>query len=218
MTSPDRLVDPMLPAILVIAKEPVPGRSKTRLTPPCTPAQAATIARASLQDTLTAVAATPASARVVVLDGDADGWVPDGFTVIPQRGAGLDQRLAAAFEDGPSPALLIGMDTPQVTAKMLTQALTLMVEGGAVLGEAWDGGFWAVGIHGPNRALFEGVPMSVASTCTAQRERFDALGIPYQDLPVLRDVDTFSDALIVAAAPAGPCFTEAVAQVREAIA
>ncbi|MEO8424921.1 MAG: glycosyltransferase, partial [Actinomycetota bacterium] len=91
--------------LLVIAKAPVLGRSKTRLCPPCSPEDAARIAEAALADTLDAVAHTSASERVLVLDGDPGGWLPDGFRVIPQRGDGLDERLAAAFEDAGAPAL-----------------------------------------------------------------------------------------------------------------
>lgn len=60
------------PALAVIAKAPVAGRVKTRLCPPCTPQQAAALAGAALQDTLAAVAATPAHRRVLVLDGEPD--------------------------------------------------------------------------------------------------------------------------------------------------
>ena len=106
----------MTATVIVIAKAPVPGRVKTRLTPPLSPTQAAALARAALEDTLAAVAAARlAGRRVVALDGDPDGWLPDGFELVAQRGGGLAQRLARAFEDVGGPALLIGMDTPQIT-------------------------------------------------------------------------------------------------------
>ena len=76
-------------ALLVIAKQPVPGRVKTRLCPPCTPDQAAALAEASLLDTLAAVAATPASRRVLVFEGDPEPWCPAGFDTFAQRGDGL---------------------------------------------------------------------------------------------------------------------------------
>src|SRR5437764_2346559 len=102
-------MDPV--ALLVLAKEPLPGRAKTRLTPPYTPWQAAELAGASLLDTLDAVARTPAARRVLVFDGDGRRWRPPGFELIEQRGAGLAERLAAAFSEVDGPALLVGMDT-----------------------------------------------------------------------------------------------------------
>jgi uncharacterized protein len=185
--------------LAVIAKTPAPGRTKTRLCPPLTLVQAAELAEAALRDTLEAAAAAPAARRVIVLDGCPGPWLPGGFEVIAQRGAGLDERLAAAFADLRGPTLIIGMDTPQVTPAMLERALTRLESAAAVLGPAVDGGYWAIGLQrGDPRALL-GVPMSTEHTLAAQRLRLRALGIETHELDTLRDVDTFSDALAVAA-------------------
>jgi len=116
-------------AVIVLAKAPAPGRSKTRCSPPCTLEQAAELAAAALHDTLAAVAATPARRHVVALDGPAGSWLPAGFDVVAQRGHDLDERLAAAFTDVGGPALLIGMDTPQVSAQILVEAQTTLSRG-----------------------------------------------------------------------------------------
>ncbi|MFE1308432.1 DUF2064 domain-containing protein [Streptomyces sp. NPDC058755] len=187
--------------LLVIAKEPLPGRVKTRLTPPFSPEQAATLAEASLSDTLRAVAETPATRRVLVLDGRPGPWLPPGFDVVPQCTGGLDARLADAFARCAGPALLIGMDTPQVTPDLLTVDFAGC---DAYFGPAEDGGFWALGLARPEPALLRGVPMSTPETGTVQRERLVAAGLRVRDLPRLRDVDTAADARAVAAlAPHG---------------
>ncbi|MGW1811330.1 TIGR04282 family arsenosugar biosynthesis glycosyltransferase [Streptomyces sp. NPDC002078] len=182
--------------LLVIAKEPLPGRVKTRLTPPFTPRQAARLAEAALVDTLQAVAAAPATRRVLVLDGAPGPWLPAGFEVLPQCAGGLDERLADAFAHCSGPALLIGMDTPQVTPELLTVDFAGC---DAYLGPAEDGGFWALGLAEPDPALLRGVPMSTPVTGTAQRERLLAAGLRVRELPRLRDVDTAADAHAVAA-------------------
>ncbi|WP_084958468.1 TIGR04282 family arsenosugar biosynthesis glycosyltransferase [Thermoactinospora rubra] len=188
--------------ILVIAKEPVPGRVKTRLTPPFSPAQAAELAAAALEDTLRAVAAAPATQRVLALDGRPGGWLPDGFVVIPQRGAGLDERLAAAFADAcrlrPGPAVLIGMDTPQVTAGLLRRAAEALAGHDAVYGPAADGGFWLLGLREPDPDLLLGVPMSRPETGRRQLDRLARAGLSVCHLPELTDVDTAEDAFRVA--------------------
>jgi uncharacterized protein len=181
--------------LLVIAKQPVPGRVKTRLVPPCTHEQAAALAEAALADTLHTVLAVPARRRVLVLDGRPGPWLPSGFDVVPQCGGPLDERLAAAFAAVRGPALLIGMDTPQVTPSLLT------VDWGtadAVFGPADDGGFWALGLRVPDPALLRGVPMSTPDTGDIQRARLLAAGLRVADLPRLRDVDTAADAVAVA--------------------
>ncbi|MFI9389837.1 DUF2064 domain-containing protein [Streptomyces bauhiniae] len=182
--------------LLVIAKEPRPGRVKTRLTPPFTPAQAAELAEAALTDTLRAVAATPARRRVLVLEGRPGPWLPDGFEVVPQCAGGLDERLADAFARCTGPTLLVGMDTPQITPDLLTLDFT---DCDARFGEAEDGGFWALGLARPEPALLRGVPMSVPETGSVQRERLAAAGLRVRELPRLRDVDTAADAHAVAA-------------------
>jgi uncharacterized protein len=187
--------------LLVIAKEPLPGRVKTRLTPPFTPQQAARLAQAALVDTLHAVAAAPASRRVLVLDGTPGPWLPPGFEVLPQCAGGLDERLADAFARCTGPALLIGMDTPQVTPELLTVDFAGC---DAYFGPAEDGGFWALGLARPEPALLRGVPMSTPVTGAVQRERLLAAGLRVRELPRLRDVDTADDARAVAAlAPHG---------------
>jgi rSAM/selenodomain-associated transferase 1 len=200
------------PALIVIAKAPVPGRVKTRLCPPCTAAQAAVLARAALADTLAAVAATPASRRLLTLDGKPGPWLPDGFEVVPQPSGGLGDRLADAFTRAGGPAFLIGMDTPQVSPALLRHASRQLARADAVLGPAADGGYWGIGLRRPDPAVFAGVPMSTPRTGRAQRERLAALGLSVHDLPTLRDVDTFADASAVAAlVPAGSAFATAVA-------
>ncbi|WP_371543559.1 DUF2064 domain-containing protein [Streptomyces sp. NBC_00554] len=197
--------------LLVIAKEPRPGRVKTRLTPPFTPREAALLAEAALVDTLRTVAATPASRHVLVLDGAPGRWLPPGFDVVPQCAGGLDERLAAAFAGCEGPTLLIGMDTPQVTPELLTVDFA---DCDAYFGPAEDGGFWALGLASPDPELLRGVPMSTPTTGAVQRDRLTAAGLRVRELPALRDVDTAADAEAVASAAPGGRFAAELARVR----
>jgi len=191
--------------LILIAKEPRTGRSKTRLVPPCTPEQAAALAEAALIDTLAAMAATPAAHHLVALEGEAGHWLPPGFRLTAQRGEGLGQRLAAALEDAGGTAFVVAMDTPQVTPDMLGAGLERLSDPGvdATLGLAHDGGYWGIGLSRPNRAVFEGVPMSEGQTGALQAQRLRELGLQTELLSRLTDVDTIESARAVArAAPA----------------
>ncbi|MFI0874927.1 DUF2064 domain-containing protein [Streptomyces parvus] len=194
--------------LLVIAKEPVAGRVKTRLCPPFSPVEAAELATAALTDTLETLLTLPARRRVLVLDGLPGPWTPPGFEVVPQSAGGLDERLAAAFGGCTGPALLVGMDTPQLTAGLLAPVLARDAwDGcGAWFGPAEDGGFWALGLAEPDPALLRGVPMSLPETGAVQRRRLVEAGLVVRDLPVLTDVDTAADARRVAAAAPGGRF------------
>ncbi len=190
----------MTPAVLVIAKAPVPGRVKTRLCPPCTHDEAALLARAALQDTLAAAGAAGATRRVLVLDGVPGPWLPAGWEVVAQRGHGLAERLAAAFADAGAPAFLVGMDTPQLTPALIRAGLRALAAHDAAFGPAADGGYWGIGLRRADRAVFDGIPMSEPHTGAAQRRRLEELGLRTAELPVLLDVDTIAAAHAVAAA------------------
>jgi rSAM/selenodomain-associated transferase 1 len=204
-------------ALVVIAKSPQPGRSKTRLCPPCTPAQAAMLAEAALRDTLAALAAAPARRRVLALDGEPGPWLPRGFEVLEQRGDGLGERLGHALGAAGGPALVVGMDTPQLTARAIAAASERLGRGdvGAVLGPALDGGYWTIGLKDPDPAVFDGVPMSSDRTCDAQRRRLAELGLRVAMLPWMRDVDTIDDAHAVAAACPGSAFAAVLARSQQ---
>jgi rSAM/selenodomain-associated transferase 1 len=186
--------------VIVVAKAPLPGQVKTRLCPPCSPGQAADLAAAALADTLDAVARVSARRHVLALEGDLEVRPRVGFEMIPQRGGGLDERLAAAFEDVGGPALLIGMDTPQVTPALLGDAAAQLLrpDTDAVLGPAADGGWWAIGLRRPDPEVFVGVTMSRATTGLEQRQRLEDRHLRVRSLAPLQDVDDIASARSVA--------------------
>jgi len=180
--------------VLVMAKEPRPGRVKTRLCPPCSPVEAAAVAEAALADTLTAVAACGASRKVLALDGKPGPWLPPGFAVIRQRGDDLNERLTNAWRDVGGPGIQIGMDTPQVGPAEFDDILGRLDQADAVLGHALDGGWWVIGWRtaDPN-AMFAGIPMSTATTGRMQEARILSLGLRLHRVERKRDLDTVED-------------------------
>ena len=198
----------------MLAKAPEPGRVKTRLCPPLTPAEAADLAAAALLDTLDAVRAVPAagssspwrdgcprrSARpssppqlsdVATCASGARTW---GTASPPRTGA------AACLVPG-RPVLQLGMDTPQVEPALLTEAAEPLRRGAAdaVLGPATDGGWWALGLRDPRAAaVIADVPTSRDDTGERTVDALRAAGLRVGLLPELTDVDTAADAAIVA--------------------
>jgi rSAM/selenodomain-associated transferase 1 len=190
--------------IILIAKETIPGKVKTRLHPPLSLEQAATLAAASISDTLAAIAPLDAARRVLLFDGERVPEGAAGYEVMPQVAGDLDERLAAAFDACDGPVILIGMDTPQLTAADLAPAFDWPEGVDAFFGPASDGGFWALGMADPRGDLIRGVPMSRDDTGSIQLARLVDAGLEVAMLPELRDVDTIFDALSVAAsAPDG---------------
>ncbi len=203
-------------ALIVIAKEPIPGGCKTRLCPPLQAREAAALAEAALADTLATIASVPARRHVLALEGRRGSWLPSGFEVVPQRAGGLGERLAGAFADVGEPALLVGMDTPQLTPAQVRRAIARLARPGvdAVLGPAEDGGYWAIGLRKPAEDAFAGVPMSSARTLREQRRRLDALGLRHVELDSMLDFDTIGAAARVAELCPGSRFAAAFASTR----
>ncbi|SBT52851.1 TIGR04282 family arsenosugar biosynthesis glycosyltransferase [Micromonospora auratinigra] len=204
--------------LLVLAKAPVPGRVKTRLCPPLRPVEAAELAAAALLDTLDAVRAVPDTTPVLAHAGDPAGAVRGtelrrtlaGWTLLPQRGQGLADRLAAAHADAAAafpgrPVLQLGMDTPQADPGLLGAAVAVLDGAAAVLGPATDGGWWALGLRDPAAATaLRRVPMSTALTGRLTRAALRGGGVEAVTLPELSDVDDWATARRVAEdAPAG---------------
>lgn len=213
MTSRHRAHGSDAATVMVLAKAPAPGRSKTRLCPPLLPTEAAAVAAAALTDTLDAVARCRARRRVLVLDGSSACWARPGFDVLSQRGNGLDERLESAHTDvGDGPTFLIGMDTPQLGAHDIDAALDALGRPGvdAVLGVADDGGWWGIGLRTPRPGLFLGVPMSADHTGRAQLARLRGHGLAVRPLPRRRDVDRWDDARAVAREAPGTRFARLV--------
>ena len=190
---------------MVLAKAPPPGRGKTRLCPPCTPREAAALADAALADTLDAVPAThgrPARARAGRPPGD---WLAPGVEVVAAAGDGLDERLADAFADVGGPALLVGMDTPQVTPAELARGLVRLMRAGDRRGARPRDRRRLLGIGSrvPQPGAFLGVPMSAGGRAAPSSRGCASSDCASPALPALRDVDHIADARAVAASGTG---------------
>ena len=210
--------------LIVLAKAPVPGRVKTRLCPPATPEQAASLAAAALADTLAAALRVPAAQVVVALDGEPDPALAaalEGTTVIAQRGGELGERIAAAHADVARLApgactVLIGMDTPQLDPAVLGRCLDAVSDPDgpdALLGPAVDGagGRWRCATRTTPSwcgAFRPRAPTGRPDARRAGRGRAAVAG-----MPALTDVDTMVDAHAVARACPGSRFATLLAAV-----
>lgn len=185
-------------ALVVMAKLPVSGNPKTRLSGTLTSKERAALQAALICDALakaqqvgtTYLAFTPADAR-----DEAASYIQT--EVFPQEGADLGQRMAQAIEEvasrGHSSAIIIGTDCPYLAVDDLRQAAQQLKEVDVCLGPALDGGYYLIGTRHPDRRVFVGVPWGSPRTLTVTIERLSALGLSYGLLRTLRDIDTLAD-------------------------
>jgi rSAM/selenodomain-associated transferase 1 len=180
--------------VTVIAKTPVPGRVKTRLCPPCTPAQAAGLAKAALLDTFEALRRATSKRnvrRVLLLDGAIPEWAPRDFDVVAQCNGDLGDRLAHGFETL-GPGVIVGMETPHACTD-LESMFAALDRGDDALGPALDGGYWSIGLARVDRRAFEGVAWSTSTTFADQQRRLVELERTVAVVHAARDIDTFDD-------------------------
>lgn len=205
-------------SIAVIAKECLPGRVKTRLSPPVSNAQAARLAQLSLSQTLGLVRDISPRRALLFFEGTPRPEDATGFEVRRQVEGTLDHRLAAICEAVEGPLIIIGMDTPQAQIRDFDALFTDWARAEprfpSWLGLAEDGGFWALALARPKAELLLGVPMSTSHTGTDQYHRLLASGLTVGMLPELRDVDYFADALQVAGECADSSFADYVHELQ----
>lgn len=191
-------------AIAVMAKAPVAGEVKTRLVPPFSPEEAAELYRCLLLDKLQQVgqlsqvdrylAYTPLEARETM-----SLLVPHGFTLIPQAGSDLGDRLhrlsAILLERGHPAVMLIDSDTPTLPTSYLLDAVAQLLDESTdlVLGPAEDGGYYLIGLKRSLRALFEGITWSGPTVLTETLRRASAQRLRVSTLPSWFDIDTPAD-------------------------
>ncbi|PXW31855.1 UNVERIFIED_CONTAM: hypothetical protein DES50_104264 [Williamsia faeni] len=189
-------------AILIVAKAPVPGQVKTRLTEKFSAIDAADLAAAALLDTLDTALSVRSAPVVVALTGRLDEAVRSEeirrrlrhATVITQHGNTFGERLQNAHRDTDrvvhGAVFQVGMDTPQVTAGQFRAALETLSETDSALGPATDGGWWGLGLHDARGAhTLRDIPMSSANTGAATRAALEDSGLLVAELPQLTDVD-----------------------------
>lgn len=187
--------------LLVVAKQPAAGRTKTRLCPPLEPQQAADLYACFLHDTLATMRRVPAVRRVIAYapEGAAPYFralAPD-FELTPQRGADLGERLDDLLGDalarGAPKAVVMSSDSPTLPADYVGQAFTLLDTHDVVLGPADDGGYYLIGLRRPQPRLLRDVTMSTPFVLRDTLAIAEALGLRVALLPGWYDVDTVAD-------------------------
>ncbi|OGO33351.1 MAG: hypothetical protein A2Z16_10555 [Chloroflexi bacterium RBG_16_54_18] len=187
--------------LLVVAKKPAPGETKTRLCPPLTPSQAAELYDCFLRDTLDTMRSVPGVFREIgYMPEKALGYfrklAPDmGF--IFQRGASLGERLDHLLKEklagGSRRVVVIDSDSPTLPAEYIVQAFDYLTDSDVVLGPTHDGGYYLIGMKVPHSHLLLEVRMSTPNVLADTLALAESTGLTVSLLPSWYDVDTISD-------------------------
>lgn len=195
-------------ALIIFAKAPVPGQVKTRLCPPLTPDEAATLHGSFVLDTLERTKAAIASERLSV-----DRYIAcfpsaslvffkileerHGVRLLNQAGDDLGQRMHQAFADlfgrGYRKVFIVGTDVPTLPFSVYQQAVSLIESHDLVLGPATDGGYYLIGLKRPVPELFADVPWSTVDVLAVTRRNASRLGLTVGLVKEWHDIDAPED-------------------------
>ncbi len=186
--------------LILFARWPEPGRTKTRLIPALGAAGAAELQRRMTLQVLRTALGGDRQVEVRFEGGDAPQMAATfgtGPTYSPQGdgdlGARLGRAVDAAFGGGAKRVVVVGTDCPALRAAQLTQAFDALARADLVLGPATDGGYYLLGVAAPQPALFDRIAWSTASVLAETLARAAAQGLWVQQLEALSDVDRPAD-------------------------
>jgi rSAM/selenodomain-associated transferase 1 len=191
----------------IFAKQPEPGKVKTRLASELGDEAATQLHEAMLFDLLDLFDSpgviAPGGRKVIVYaPDDAGPWfderVPASYALQPQADGDLGRRMAeffrGEFEDGASRVVLIGSDAPTLDPSFLVSAFLALDGRDVVLGPASDGGYYLVGCRGAVPPMFGAIDWSTPDVLAQTVDRLDSTGLTLAVLPPWYDVDTPADA------------------------
>jgi len=188
-------------SLLVVAKQPIPGQTKTRLCPPLLQAQAANLYECFLRDTLEIMRKVPDVERMIsFLPENAQDYfrrlAPD-MELICQRGASLGERLdhllTATLSNGSQRAVVMDSDSPTLPSEYVSRAFDQLIDADVVLGPTRDGGYYLIGMKRPQPHLLCQVQMSTSHVLADTLALAKATGLAVSLLPAWYDIDTIAD-------------------------
>lgn len=194
-------------ALVLLAKDPRPGKAKTRMTPPLSPEEAAELSHCFIQDALKAALAVRDVDRYLFFAPEGareffQEMAPHGFSLIPQQGRNLTERCIHSdnhvFAMGHSRMVQMGTDTPQTQPEDIEAAFNVLEEYDMGIGPARDGGYYMLSLSQPANGIYQDVVMGKDTVFQKMLANARRLGLRAKVLPEWIDADTHQDLIDLA--------------------
>ena len=191
----------MKQALIVMAKQPAAGKTKTRLHPALSNRESAFLYEAFLQDMLEITRTVPAVTRFI------NFWPPEAVAYFEQvgpdfnltvqegknLGARLDNALTNCLLNGFEQVVITNSDSPTLPVDYLTQAFTALGSADVVVGPCDDGGYYLIGLTRPQPRLLREVTMSTPKVLEDTLVLAKAEGLTASLLPTWYYIDTIEE-------------------------
>tara|TARA_B100000614_G_scaffold237299_2_gene235439 strand:- start:1518 stop:2117 length:600 start_codon:yes stop_codon:yes gene_type:complete len=188
------------PQLVIMAKQPLIGRVKTRLARDIGHAEALRFFRSASESLIRRVGRDPRWQTVIAVSPDRAvherGIWPDDLPRVGQGEGDLGHRMGSLFRDlPPGPVIIIGADIPAIGKKQVAAAFDALGRSDTVIGPAEDGGYWLIGMKRRPRVreIFEGVRWSSEHAMEDTLKNIRRQKMSVTTLERLRDVDTGAD-------------------------
>ena len=188
------------PQLVIMAKQPLIGRVKTRLARDVGGTEALRFFRPASEGLIRRVGYDPRWRTAIAVSPDRAvherGIWPADIPLIGQGAGDLGHRMERIFRDlPPGPAVIIGADIPGIERHHIADAFAALGNHDAVIGPADDGGYWLVGLRRRPRVreIFEGVRWSSAQTLGDTLKNIRERSMSVAMVATLADIDEGKD-------------------------
>ena len=189
----------MSTSLIIFAKNPIPGKVKTRLIPHITPTEAAELYEAFVTDIIcnthklqceqVTIAYAPSNAEAAF-----HSICGQSVNYLPQKGDNLGERMKNAFkhsfDNGSTRTVIIGTDSPTLPLSYIQKAFDTLKEVPVAIGPTFDGGYYLIGLSEQNFEIFDGIDWSTSKVFGQTLTRVQAINKQLYVLPPWYDVDT----------------------------
>jgi hypothetical protein len=190
--------------LIIFTRYPEPGKTKTRLIPVLGAEGAAILQRQMTEQKLSEVKKLqsfyPLLVEVHFTGGNEQlmqTWLGSSITYKKQSEGDIGKRMAAAFqaafEEGMNSVVLIGIDCPDLNAKLMSEAFQALNHHDLVLGPAKDGGYYLIGLNKLIPELFRDINWSTEVVLQQTKNIAHKLNLAVAYLPTLSDIDRPED-------------------------
>lgn len=184
-------------AVFVMAKQPLPGKCKTRLARHLSPKRACLLQEAFLRDTVDFIRETPVGGHFLCYwPPEARDWFAStfvGIDLLQQPAEDLGWSLIKAFEQvcrlGYGVAVALGADTPDLPPGVIESAVDALEEYDMAIGPAVDGGYYLIGLKEPAPELFRRIDWGTQEVLAQTYARASELGLRVATLDTWYDID-----------------------------
>ena len=186
--------------VIVFAREPAPGQTKTRLAEALGAEQTVALADAFNRDAL--AKARRLNPSELVISGTAKGGATRsvyfrrlarefGAWLYDQGSGDLGARMARALRpfSNAGGAILFGTDTPSLPLRLLARNADLLDVRPVVIAPTLDGGFYLIGVRGKLPEIFTPTSWGSSAVLATMLSRLRARGESYCLGPWWYDVD-----------------------------